>query len=48
MRRNTLLIAIRLLVALNFLAAIFFKFGSIRVSRERRYAFGRASIACPT
>ena len=35
-------------VKLNFLAAIFFKFDSIRISRERRYACGRASIACPT
>ena len=24
------------------------EFGSIRLSRERRYAFGRASVACPT
>jgi len=48
MRTNTLLLTMRPQVTLNFLAAIFFKFGSIRVSRERRYAFGRASIACPT
>ena len=32
MRRNTLLLAIRILVALNFLPAIFFKFTSAPLS----------------
>jgi hypothetical protein len=32
MRRNTLLLAIRLLVALNFLPAIFFKFAGVPLS----------------